>query len=205
MYCTCIGCNLVDTPFLNLMLCKSEDGRRGAGYQRWWLGGSLKVCRKSPFPGAHKIRGATLSKLDKKPSLRRLWLLNCEKRFTKRIIRCEFFTLNVLQYHVLWRQFVLWPHMTSIQHFAWFLGKSQFSSENFGGWNMKRYDTLTYDINYMVGPVTGGSRMWFQPFTLHPSWPGNSTTLELRPKVTRGEVPRDWLDKFVSWWRWTSR
>lgn len=134
----------------------------------------------------------------------RLWLLNCEKRFTKKDydIRCEFFTLNVLQYHTLWRQFDVWPHMTSIQHFASFLGKSQFSSENFGRWNMNRYDTLTYDINYMVGPVTGGKNMWFQPFS--PSWPGNSTTLEISPQVTRGEVPRDWLDKFVSWWRWTS-
>lgn len=188
VHCTCICCNLVDTPFLNLMLCKSRMVEEVLGIKGDDLAGASKCVgaiwafssRRSTSAGAHKIRGGPPFGTRQKPSLRRLWLWEAihKKDYD---IRWEFFTLNVLQYHTLWRQFVVWPHMTSTQHFASFLGKSQFSSENFGRWNMNRYDTLTYNIEYMVGPVTRGSKMWFQPFTRYPSWPGNST-LELRPR-----------------------
>ena len=67
-----------------------------------------------------------------------------------------------------------------------------------------QYNILLRFLEHHYGRSgSGGSKMWFQPFTLHPSWPVK-TTLENSPQVTRGEVPRDWLDKFVSWWRWTS-
>lgn len=80
MYRTCICCNLVDTPFLNLMLCKSEDGRRGARYQRWWLGREPQSVSEITISRCSQDKGGHPFKLDKNPSLRRLWIVRSDSQ-----------------------------------------------------------------------------------------------------------------------------